>query len=334
MEDCKLSLISHPAHIRQSSFDVLKCVAAFLVVAIHYGPYWINPISRIAVPLFFMITGYYFVTFSAISKFRKHFRKILIMTISASLFYRFLSFSSAIYFGTFDNWFDSKFNLKTIAVYTLFDLDLFQIHLWYFYALAYDLLIIYFLTRKKKTHYLYYAIPLLLLAFFLLRYLRYPNCYYRNWLFEGLPCISIGMLIREYEEKIKSLFTDTQLIVFTLFSLMLCSFEFLSHKFIWGGEIVSEIYIFSIPMSVCLICLAVKNPSIGENTIAVKIGSVYSPSIYILHIFVGQYLLVSNLDDYPLFKTGIIFLESLLLSIFYIYLKKLIKSIYETNSNH
>ncbi|EKN14658.1 hypothetical protein HMPREF1060_01335 [Parabacteroides merdae CL03T12C32] len=45
MEDCKLSLISHPAHIRQSSFDVLKCVAAFLVVAIHYGPYWINPIS-------------------------------------------------------------------------------------------------------------------------------------------------------------------------------------------------------------------------------------------------------------------------------------------------
>lgn len=141
MEDCKLSLISHPAHIRQSSFDVLKCVAAFLVVAIHYGPYWINPISRIAVPLFFMITGYYFVTFSAISKFRKHFRKILIMTISASLFYGFLSFSSAIYFGTFDNWFDSKFNLKTIAVYTLFDLDLFQIHLWYFYALAYDLLI-------------------------------------------------------------------------------------------------------------------------------------------------------------------------------------------------
>jgi len=122
-----------------------------------------------------MITGYYFVTFSAISKFRKHFRKILIMTISASLFYGFLSFSSAIYFGTFDNWFDSKFNLKTIAVYTLFDLDLFQIHLWYFYALAYDLLIIYFLTRKKKTHYLYYAIPLLLLAFFLLRYLRYPN---------------------------------------------------------------------------------------------------------------------------------------------------------------
>ena len=110
---------------------VISCLLYTSVVAIHYGPYWINPISRIAVPLFFMITGYYFVTFSAISKFRKHFRKILIMTISASLFYGFLSFSSAIYFGTFDNWFDSKFNLKTIAVYTLFDLDLFQIHLWY-----------------------------------------------------------------------------------------------------------------------------------------------------------------------------------------------------------
>lgn len=327
MKDQKISLISHPAHVRQSSFDVLKCVAAFLVVAIHYGPYWMNPISRIAVPLFFMITGYYFVTFSAASKFRKHFRKILIMTISASLFYGFVSLSSAIYSGTFDNWIDSKFNLKTIAVYTLFDLDLFQIHLWYFYALAYDLLIIYFLVRKKKTHYLYYAIPLMLLVFFLLRYLRYPNCYYRNWLFEGLPCISIGMFIREYEEKIKSLFTDTQLIVFALFSLILCSFELLLHNLIWGGQIVSEMYVFSIPVSVCLLCLAVKNPSIGENTNIIKIGSVYSPYIYILHMFVGQYLLVINLDEYPLFKTGIIFLESLLLSIFYIYLKKLIKSI-------
>lgn len=86
-------------------------------------------------------------------------------------------------------------------------------------------------------------------------------------------------------------------------------------------------YVFSIPVSVCLLCLAVKNPSIGENTNIIKIGSVYSPYIYILHMFVGQYLLVINLDEYPLFKTGIIFLESLLLSIFYIYLKKLIKSI-------
>lgn len=52
-----------------------------------------------------------------------------------------------------------------------------------------------------------------------------------------------------------------------------------------GGEIVSEIYIFSIPMSVCLICLAVKNPSIGENTIAVKsvayILPLYTSSTYL-----------------------------------------------------
>lgn len=88
------------------------------------------------------------------------------MTISASLFYGFLSFSSAIYFGTFDNWFDSKFNLKTIAVYTLFDLDLFQIHLWYFYALAYDLLIIYFLTRKKKRIIYIMLFPCCFLLFF------------------------------------------------------------------------------------------------------------------------------------------------------------------------
>lgn len=235
-----ITLISHP-NMRQSSFDVLKCISAFLVVMIHYGPYWINPISRIAVPLFFMITGYYFVTFSEISKFRKHIKKIVIMAVGASLFYGFVSMASAIYSGdSLGSWIDSKINLKTIIVYGLFDLDLFQISLWYFYAIIYDLLIIYCLVKKKKTRYLYYAIPLLLFVFFLLQYLRYPNCYYRNWLFEGLPCISIGMFIREYESKIKKLFTQTQLIVCFIFSLILSSLELLLRNLIMGGKLSAK----------------------------------------------------------------------------------------------
>ena len=80
MSNQGITLVSHP-NIRQSSFDVLKCIAAFLVVIIHYGPYCMSSISRIMVPLFFMITGYYFITFSEISKFWKHFKKIAIMAI-------------------------------------------------------------------------------------------------------------------------------------------------------------------------------------------------------------------------------------------------------------
>lgn len=234
MNNQDITLVSHP-NMRQSSFDVLKCIAAFLVVIIHYGPYWMSPISRIAVPLFFMITGYHFITLSETSKFRKHFKKIVIMTICASLFYGLVSLTSAVSSGNLDSWIDSKINLKTIVVYALFDIDLFQSHLWYFYALIYDLLIIYYLAKKKKTHYLYYAIPLLLFGFFLLQYLHYPNCYYRNWLFEGLPCISIGMFIREYESKIKKFFTHTQLVVCFVFSLILSLSELLLHKYLQGG---------------------------------------------------------------------------------------------------
>ena len=50
---------------RKIGLDVLKCIAAFLVVCIHasfydkFGDYF-TAISRMAVPIFFIITGYFY----------------------------------------------------------------------------------------------------------------------------------------------------------------------------------------------------------------------------------------------------------------------------------
>lgn len=82
-------------------------------------------------------------------------------------------------------------------------------------------------------------------------------------------------------------------------------------------------------MSASLICLAIKKTKISQNTFWVKIGRVYSPYIYIFHMFVGQYFLLSNFDECPFVKASIIFAGSLLLSICYIYLKKSVKTIYK-----
>lgn len=49
---------------RKDSFDVVKCFAAFFVVQLHTIPATVCPllnvIARLAVPLFFLITGYYY----------------------------------------------------------------------------------------------------------------------------------------------------------------------------------------------------------------------------------------------------------------------------------
>lgn len=50
---------------RQDAFDILKAVCAFLIVCIHIpfpgaaGAYF-TALTRIAVPIFFMITGYFY----------------------------------------------------------------------------------------------------------------------------------------------------------------------------------------------------------------------------------------------------------------------------------
>ena len=48
---------------RVDAIDALKFVLSILVVSIHVGPFgefWMVPFKRIAVPLFFLITSYYF----------------------------------------------------------------------------------------------------------------------------------------------------------------------------------------------------------------------------------------------------------------------------------
>ena len=56
---------------RKDSFDVVKCFAAFFVVQLHTIPATVCPllnvIARLAVPLFFLITGYYYTSIVDIS---------------------------------------------------------------------------------------------------------------------------------------------------------------------------------------------------------------------------------------------------------------------------
>ena len=73
--------------VRQSSLDVIKFFAAFMVVYIHYGTvetgtyhvisHLIEGLCRVAVPLFFMISGYFYPMLKVQRKFRKHLIKLV-----------------------------------------------------------------------------------------------------------------------------------------------------------------------------------------------------------------------------------------------------------------
>ena len=70
---------------RKDSFDVVKCFAAFFVVQLHTIPATVCPllnvIARLAVPLFFLITGYYYTSIVEKGKYGVQLKKIFLLAM-------------------------------------------------------------------------------------------------------------------------------------------------------------------------------------------------------------------------------------------------------------
>lgn len=77
---------------RCESLDVLKTISAFLIVCIHapfpgiVGEYLIA-IARIGVPIFFMITGYFYDCITERGREKQQIKKIFILLVVSNLLY-------------------------------------------------------------------------------------------------------------------------------------------------------------------------------------------------------------------------------------------------------
>lgn len=274
---------------RQESFDTLKFFLAFLVVVIHtgftgYAGVGIAGFARIAVPLFFMITGFYLPAMSD-EKFRKHLVKIIYLTAFSTLFYIAISFiQSNVGSDVSSDWFTKTFSIKGILGWVLLNVTGIGIHLWYFYALLYVLIIIYIARRFGKMNILYIAIPLLFSGNYLLSFSG-RIVLYRNFLFTGLPYVLLGSLFRIYENRILSVFNKSKTLITGFVVMCIClGIEMLYYKVI-GLVVRRDHYLFTLPMAVCVFILALRNPHWGAGSFLTVTGKRYSAYIYILHMF-------------------------------------------------
>ena len=122
---------------RNYSFDTLKCIMCFFVILTHldfYGKNYINGIIDIAVPIFFMISGYFFYTNNIIkerSTIKKNLKNIFYLLLKSSLLYLlwrlFLIIIS-----------EYELNLKFLDITTCD--NALGAHLWYLHAYIYMLL--------------------------------------------------------------------------------------------------------------------------------------------------------------------------------------------------
>lgn len=291
---------------QHDAVDVVKYISCILVVSIHVKPFsaeasalnffFQNFISRCAVPIFFMFTGYFLFNESCTqSRIRRQLLKLIKLYVIWSIIY------APLQINVLSKYTDSGFTLARLYFKEFFLTGSYY-HLWYLPATIFGVFFLYELLRVFNVTAIvviaimfymtgllgqswYGLIELLNLSFmqnvieFILRICKTT----RNGLFEGFPFLVMGMMISRIKLKThkgkKIMFLGT-LISFILLGVEIYSLEYL--QFIKEYDY----YLMMIPLIFCMGCY-VTNIQINIGNMAYKLRNV-STLVYLLHILVYE----------------------------------------------
>lgn len=289
---------------RYEGLDLLRLICAFLVIAGHKR--FPEPIHRyamglirVAVPSFFMITGYFLLSPavegpSARWEIRgqgKRLKKTALLTLSANGLWFLIELAENIASGKQAAYLTKAFSLESLKKLLLFNVSPFGSHLWYLNAALFALLFIFLMDRLGWRKALYVLAPVLILADLALGPYSplvfgraIPLHYTRNWFFYALPNISMGMMFREYDAVERTARRRGLLIAFTLLMLIACMAE---------GAMVQDMpskgtqktYLCSelAAMGLFLLCAQMGPPKNGVLRLLAYWGRNDCTGIYIIH---------------------------------------------------
>ena len=307
---------------RNYSIDTLKLICAICVIFIHTPQpdifrIYITPLIRCAVPIFFMISGY----FTYGKKDIKHTiqkRIIQLLKVFSIVFLFYFSLS------LIANGSDALEHLSILFSYNfilLNTLPYYSIHLWYIIAYIYVLLIILLVDRFNLYKWLFFITPILLLtALTIGKYSEiilghsFPTNYTRNFLLTGLPFFTLGMIIKKAERLPNIYIAGVSCAVFYILGFI----EVLHVKNL------GDFYASTIFLSLSIFILYINIKQIKDNIFS-KAGRENSLYIYLLHFFIatGITLLCKKNTFLPYFSALLTFL----LTFFLIYILRKLKII-------
>ena len=274
--------------MRNNSLDILKFLCAILVIFIHTPQpgnieLLIDPLQRCAVPIFFIISGYF--TFE-----RNDLNNVLKNRIVTVL--KIFCWAFALYILSHIIHYKSLYVIYIVAqnISSLFFFNniIPEEHIWYIHAYLYVLIIFLFVNKYNLYKPLLYATPILMVAgLFLGKYHEIitgnniPIFYSRNFLFTGLPFFFLGYLIKK-NEKIINRYISKNTAIVGIFIFLVTGFV---EEFAFGiYDNTGDLYISSAFMSTALFILFLKIDYKKENFVS-KIGKNDCLYIYIFHIF-------------------------------------------------
>lgn len=272
------------------SLNYLKGFCAILVVLIHthiIGKFAFIPFYRCAVPIFFMISGYFLMGTNGEwhrEKITRYLKKLSAIWIGTNLIY--IIFSQCIFteYATFHN---SQDFLKNLCLEIIFG-GQFCYPLWYITAYVWVLVILRFWKCKpcKKN----YSLIGILLAFNLLlgtysfilpiETTRISSIFSDNFLTSGLPFVMLGGFLKLYVENTKR----TVAISFQILLLALCYIELAVLYFINSRN--GDVFFTTPLLSAFIFIWFIRHPDFGKKSWMRIVGKEYSLSIYLLHVLV------------------------------------------------
>lgn len=317
----KMSIDKNLESGRNLSIDVGRFIASFLVVCLHtkfpieiLRPF-VSDIAKIAVPFFFLVSGFYLFNDNdqkVLLKIQKSLKKLIYIIIEVVIIYTILRIVKEISLNI-----DLSAQKFELVPFLIFNDSNFTEHLWYLFAFLYVLLILKIIYKYNFSKYINYYLPFLIsvhLFFSVWSRIEGVNSglLELNWFVTGLPFVIIGIIINKYFYLIFKIKNTTIIIYILIFSISVFVEHFLFKKIIGRGPGVFSVFLLAVSSFIFL----AKNPFIKSSFTQYfgNIGFKHSLNIYLYHVIIREILTLSKTSD-SINNSIIIFILSLLFSI-------------------
>ncbi len=280
-------------HYRNTTLDIIKLFASYMVVFIHvlfYGRIGlaVDAVARFAVPLFFLVSGYYSykITPERIKHRLSSLMRLWIFAVLFYMLYNILGFLLKHNIQDIISYFSAYTSFKNLLLLFVFNVPVHSIHLWYLLASIYVYCLFYFIVKYDIPEKLIFIISLiaLLLHLFLGEFLtifniQTPTALVRNFALMGFPFFGLGILFNKYQLKFKKIPTSA-VVVLIVFGVL----ETILSRYFFGKN---ELYIGSVFVLISLVIVFIKFPNIKLAPILTSITGC-SAYIYIFHPMVSS----------------------------------------------
>lgn len=286
---------------KNGCLNFVKGCACFGVLYMHTGydclfSSMVACLSRFAVLIFFMVSGYYCynedrnVVNQNIPKKIKHILKLCI--VASIVYFLYSSIVQPFLDGTITDfilYIKQWCRLKSFIYFIVFNQLPFGGTLWFLFALLYCYLIFMLINRNNWYKGAYTAIPCLIILHIVSRgIIQYFNLidenvnivFYRNFIFMGFPFFMLGNYIHRYEKKIVNKFSNEKLMKLICVGMIGSCVERLI--------VVLELYLGTVIATFCIFVFTIKNPEKKINSLVAVIGEKFSMPIYVLHPIVNS----------------------------------------------